>query len=169
MHSSVFSATKQKRRNNQRNEQRLTSIEMTTEEDLSKCTVPLEFLHERASDLALQHIVEKTSEQFAVVVEALKRDFLRYVVRGVRHCLTNRASESERVACAFVREECEAEQVERVKRVKRNGCVFGRECGARVLCCEGNCQVAVTAGTAEGRFGLWLALKTFGSASNPER
>lgn len=31
---------------------------MTTEEDLSKGTVPLEFLHERASDLALQHIVE---------------------------------------------------------------------------------------------------------------
>lgn len=34
-----------------------------------------------------------------------------------------------------------------------------RECGARVLCIEGNCQVAVTAGTAEGRFVLLVALK----------
>lgn len=85
---------------------------MTTDEDLSEGTVPLEFLHELASDLALQHIVEKTSEQSAVVVEALKRDFLRYVVRGVRHCLTNSPSEREIIVCAFVCEESEEEESE---------------------------------------------------------
>jgi hypothetical protein len=36
-----------------------------------------------------------------------------------------------------------------------------RECGARVLCSEWNCQVAVTAGTAEGRFGLWFGTENF--------
>lgn len=61
--------------------------EMGKEGNLSEGTVPLDFLHEAASHLTLQHVVEKTPEQFAVVIEVLERDFLRYVVRGVRHCL----------------------------------------------------------------------------------
>lgn len=117
---------------------------MTTDEDLSEGTVPLEFLHELASDLALQHIVEKTSEQSAVVVEALKRDFLRYVVRGVRHCLTNSPSEREIIVCASV---CVKNQKKRSlslrERESEEECVcvyvrIVRECGARVLCSEGN-------------------------------
>lgn len=61
-------------------------------ENLSEDSVPLYFVHELASDLSLQHFLEKTTQHSTIVVEALERDFLCDIVRGVRHCWKKVAS-----------------------------------------------------------------------------
>lgn len=60
---------------------------MDKETNLSECPNTFDFLHERASDFFLQHIMKETTEQLAVIFEALERDFFRDIVRRVRHCI----------------------------------------------------------------------------------
>lgn len=55
------------------------------EANLSEDPSPLDFLHEIGADFPLQDVVEETAEQLAIVFEALERNFLRDIVRRIRH------------------------------------------------------------------------------------
>lgn len=53
--------------------------------NLSENPSPFDFLHEIGTDFSLQDVVEETTEQLTVILEALKRNLLRDIVRRIRH------------------------------------------------------------------------------------
>ena len=63
---------------------------------LSKNSDLFEFLHERTSNFSLQDVVEHITEQSTVIVEALERDFLSYIVCVVSHCRSTHQARERR-------------------------------------------------------------------------